>query len=473
MYKLRATISKDVRVLLRDRIGLIFMFAMPILLVLIVTSIQNSTFELVGKNKVSLLVSNHDTGAISRDFIRAVDKIGFFELIPASAGSAAVDSAGSGHSASTGSASLSGVGGEDSIRERIRHKDALLGLVIPADFSARIAARAKSVTGKVQSSFGLDSTVSTPGSASGGGAVDSGSRAAPGSGLLSGGDTAEMPIALYYHPVLQESFRRSAEGALYSALQLVESRQILRTLYYSLNEKELPDSLERQLLNSRTHIDELAVSRDGNRDLPNATQHNIPSWTIFAMFFVVLSLGSGIVREKRNGSFIRLKTLPTSYVVAILSKQLTYLVVTLAQAAVIFALGAWLFPFIGLPALHYPGDWAALIVVTLLCGWCAVSYAICIGVFAQTEEQANGFGAVSIVILAAVGGLMVPSFAMPGSFHLAMSLSPLHWCLEAYYGLFLEGGSLKDVWANILPLFLIIAALQGLSFWGLKRKNLI
>ena len=458
MYKLRATISKDVRVLLRDRVGLIFMFGMPILLVLIVTSIQNSTFELVGKSKVSLLICNRDTGAVSRDFIRAVDKIGFFQLMPVSAGAGSV-----------GAASLSGAAAEDLIRERIQRKDALMGLEIPADFSARIAARAENVTGKVQASFGLDSTVSTSGS----GPAGSGSRAAPGSGLASGGDTAEMPVALYYHPVLQESFRRSAEGALYSALQLVESRQILRTLYYSLNEKALPDSLERELLNNRMRINELPVSRSGNRDLPNATQHNIPSWTIFAMFFVVLSLGSGIVREKRNGSFIRLKTLPTSYAVAIFSKQLTYLAVTLAQAAVIFALGAWLFPLIGLPALHFPGNWAALVVVTLLCGWCAVSYAICIGVFAQTEEQANGFGAVSIVILAAVGGLMVPSFAMPGSFHLAMSLSPLHWCLEAYYGLFLEGGSLKDVWANILPLFLIIAALQGLSFWGLKRKNLI
>jgi ABC-2 type transport system permease protein len=457
MYKLWATISKDVRVLLRDRIGLIFMFGMPILLVLIVTSIQNSTFELVGKNKVSLLVCNRDTGAISRDFIRAVDNIGFFQLVPVAVSGRPV-------SQSVPAVTASGAAVEDSIRERIRHKDALLGLVIPADFSARIAAKARSVTGKVQTSFGLDSTVNGPGA---------GSRAAPGEGLVSGGDTASMPVALYYNPVLQESFRRSAEGALYSALQLVESRQILRTLYYSLNEKVLPDSLERELLNDRTPIKEIPASRDGNRVLPNATQHNIPSWTIFAMFFVVISLGAGIVREKRNGSFIRLKTLPTSYAVAILSKQLTYLVVTLAQAALIFIIGAWLFPLIGLPVLRFPGDWGALFLVTLLCGWCAVSYAICIGVFAQTEEQANGFGAVSIVILAAVGGLMVPSFAMPGSFHLAMSLSPLHWCLEAYYGLFLEGGSLKDVWANILPLFLIIVALQGLSFWGLKRKNLI
>ena len=429
MFKLWATIEKDVRVLLRDRIGLVVMFAMPIVLVLIVTSIQNSTFELVNKNKVSLLVYNRDTGAVSRQFVAAVDNIGLFQLIP-----------------------VSGSTSEDSIRERIRHKDALLGLVIPADFSARIAAKAKNVTGKVQASFGLDSTTGGSGSAA---ASDS------------------LPISLYYHPILQESFRRSAEGALYSALQLVESKQILRTLYYSLNEKELPDSLEKELLNNRTTLTELPVSREGLRDVPNATQHNIPAWTIFAMFFVVLSLGSGIVREKRNGSFIRLKTLPTSYAVAIFSKQLTYLVVTLAQAAVIFAIGAWIFPHIGLPILHFPDSWPTLILVTLLCGWCAVSYGICIGVFAGTEEQANGFGAVSIVILAAVGGLMVPSFAMPGSFHLAMISSPLHWCLEAYYGLFLEGGSLKDVWANILPLFLIIVALQGLSFWGLKRKNLI
>jgi ABC-2 type transport system permease protein len=102
-----------------------------------------------------------------------------------------------------------------------------------------------------------------------------------------------------------------------------------------------------------------------------------------------------------------------------------------------------------------------------------VSYAICIGVFARTEEQANGFGAISIVILAAIGGLMVPSFAMPGSFRLASNISPLHWGLEAYYGLFLEGGGFGTIWANILPLVLIIAGLQGLSFWGLKRKNLI
>jgi len=109
----------------------------------------------------------------------------------------------------------------------------------------------------------------------------------------------------------------------------------------------------------------------------------------------------------------------------------------------------------------------------LICGWCAASFAICIGVLANTQEQANGFGAVSIVLLAAVGGLLVPSFAMPASFRIVMQLSPLHWCLEAYYGLFLEGGNLKDILLNIIPLIIITVLLQVVSFYSLKRKNLI
>ena len=58
MHILRATIIKDSKILLRDRVGLFMMFFMPILLVIVITSVQNSTFELVNNNKVSLVVFN-------------------------------------------------------------------------------------------------------------------------------------------------------------------------------------------------------------------------------------------------------------------------------------------------------------------------------------------------------------------------------------------------------------------------------
>ena len=235
----------------------------------------------------------------------------------------------------------------------------------------------------------------------------------------------------------------------------------------------LPLTLENELLNNKTSINEVSVTMNKSRNIPNASQHNVPAWTIFAMFFVVISLGGSIVREKLSGSFIRLKTLPTNYFVALLSKQLTYLLVTMAQAAVIFAIGIRVFPFIGLPALNLPSDILGLVLVSLICGWCAVSYAICIGVFAQTQEQANGFGAVSIVILAAIGGLMVPSFAMPESFKTVMKLSPFTGAWKLTMVCSWRGQAERCFGKYYTFITYNLVFLQGIIFFGLKVKKLI
>ncbi|MBS1917380.1 MAG: ABC transporter permease [Bacteroidetes bacterium] len=426
MYKLIATITKDIRILTRDKVGLTLMFVMPIILAIVIASIQNSTFKLVNENKIALLLCNKDTGDISKQFSIALEKAGIFQIKKVEAAET-----------------------DEQIKNRMHAKDAFVAIIIPNSFSEKIAANAKGIADKALHNLGVQQ--------------DSQKIVA----------VKADPVTLYYHPVLQESFRRSIDGAIQGALQLIQSKQVLRSVYSSLNEKELPDSLENQIATNTAPINEIPVSRDGSRNIPNATQHNIPAWTIFAMFFIVISLGSSIVREKTSGSFIRLKTLPTSYLVALASKQLTYLTVTILQAVVIFAIGIWLFPVMGLPKLNIPSDILSLFLVTLICGWCAVSFAICIGVFAQTQEQSNGFGAVSIVLLAAIGGVLVPSFVMPASFRTIMQLSPLHWCLELYYGLFLEGGKLSDIWMNIIPLLAIIILIHVLIVVGLKKKNLI
>jgi ABC-2 type transport system permease protein len=426
MYKLWATIKKDYRLLVRDRAGLLSMFAMPIILAIVITSVQNSTFELVNDNKVALLIYNKDSGTASSELIVAIEKMGMFRL-----------------------STLSGNEGEEQIKNSMHEKDAMVAILVPPDFSDKIARQASRIA--EQALKGLD---------------------LPSQAVLSG-DSSLDPVTLYYHPVLQPSFRESIRGALNNVLQLVESKAIVNNLYSRLHEKKIPDSLENQIVNNQVPIKEIPVSRDGNRTAPNATQHNVPAWTVFAMFFIVISLGSSVVREKLNGSFLRLKTLPTHFMIALLSKQIVYISVTLLQAVVIFSLGVWFFPHIGLPGLHIPSDLIGLFLVTLVCGWCAASFAICIGVFAQTQEQANGFGTVFIVILAAIGGLLVPSFAMPSSFKLLMKMSPLHWCLESYYGLFLEGGKLKDIMLNILSLLGITIFMQAITLLGLTRKNLI
>ncbi|HEX3385926.1 MAG TPA: ABC transporter permease, partial [Mucilaginibacter sp.] len=167
------------------------------------------------------------------------------------------------------------------------------------------------------------------------------------------------------------------------------------------------------------------------------------------------------------------RTLPTSYLVGMFSKQIAYVIVTIVQAIVIFSLGIWLFPLIHLPGLNLPSDIFGLLAVTVLSGWCAVSFAMCVGVFAETHQQNNAFGAISIVILSAIGGLMVPTFNMDTALKTLADFSPMHWCLQSYYGLFLENGKLADVVSYIIPLIGITIVFQLIAIWGLKRKNLI
>lgn len=426
MFKLRASIQKDVRLLTRDKVGLLLMFLMPIVLAILIAAIQNNTFKLVNDNKVSLIILNNDHQKISEQFISAIKKAGMFEITELK----------------------EDIEEKEIIRE-MEKKDALVTIVIPANFSEKVEAKSKGLSAVIFNDLGL------------------------GHDTLQSYKQAVDPVTLFYSPVLEESFRQSINGAIRASLQLIENKQLIKNLYALVDEKKSPSKLEDDILKSQIGIREIAAARNGSRNIPNATQHNIPAWTVFAMFFIVISLGSNVVKEKLNGSFVRLKTLPSNYLLSLLSKQITYLSVTLLQVLVIFAIGIYLFPLMGLPKLNLPSDLFALIIVSVICGWCAVSYAICIGVFANTQEQANGFGAVTIVILAAIGGLLVPSFAMPESFRTVMKLSPLHWCLESYYGLFLEGGKLKDILANILPLLGITFLLQLISLWGLKRKNLI
>ncbi|ANH83272.1 ABC transporter permease [Niabella ginsenosidivorans] len=427
MYKLWASIKKDGLILIRDKVGLALMFLMPIVLAIIIASVQNSTYELVNDKKVPLLLLNRDTGEASRELITSMEKGGVFALkkVPANAS-------------------------VDIIKKRMEDKEALLGMVIPSNYTQDVLAKAEHVSGEALKTIAI---------------ADSSSDAAK---------IKASAITLYYHPVLQKSFRQGIDGALNSVLQVVQSKYIVRALYSSINnEPEIPQSLEQQILTNETPVNQIPVSKDHTLPVPNATQHNIPAWTLFAMFFIVISLGSSLVREKTSGSFLRLKTMPTSLSISILSKQVTYVLITMLQAAVIFNLGRWLFPVIGLPALNIPSDKLGLLLVTFLCGWCATSFAICIGTFANTQEQSNGIGAISIVLFAAIGGLLVPAFAMPASFQGIMRISPLYWCLEAFYGLFLEGGGLRDIFQSLVPILIIIILLQLAAWLGMKKKGLI
>jgi ABC-2 type transport system permease protein len=73
-----------------------------------------------------------------------------------------------------------------------------------------------------------------------------------------------------------------------------------------------------------------------------------------------------------------------------------------------------------------------------------------------------------VVILAAIGGIWIPTFMMSKTMNIISKLSPLNWGLDAYYGIFLRNAGVSDSLIYIIPLLLFALACI-LASWLFNR----
>lgn len=426
MSKLFASIKKEFLLLIYDKVGLLLMYLMPIFLVFVITIVQDSTFKLVNENNIEISVVNNDKGNLGDSLLSILHNSGSFEI-----------------------SENKGLSKEE-IKTSLLNNNHLLTFEIPSGFTAQLTLKAQGISRGMLQEFGI---------------LDADS--------INKQEQFVSPLNIYYDPVLQESFRYSIISSIYSFLGALENRLMIESLYKEMGYDEIPTNLEAQFIKNRIEINQIAASSSSEEITPNSAQHNVPAWSIFAMFFMVISLGGIIVKERLSGSFIRLQTIPSSFVLVLMSKVIVYLFVAISQLAIIFLLGKFLFPLIGLPSLSMPTNTIGLIIVSSFSALAAISFAMLVGTYAKTVEQASGFGAITIIIFAAIGGIWVPSFVMPAYLQTIGKISPLHWCLEGYYTLFLKGGD----WALLIPTFiflgLFIAICNLLIYLKLKSQNYV
>lgn len=405
MYKFFVSIKKETLLFLNDKVGLALMFGMPVLLVFIITIIQDSIYQVVDSKKITLLVVNNDNGQLGSKLATMLDSSAMFRI----------------HTRQNID--------QKEIESLLDDKKTLAAIYIPENFSKQIDENALQLSQVVLSDFGLlDRTTNKT--------------------------TSTDAVQFFHDPILQETYCTSITHVLEAQLAIIENTRMIENIYHQMGIDTLPDHLNTTMLNNRMKIERINATSGQANMIPSSTQHNVPAWTIFAMFFMVVSLGTNIVKEKTSGSFLRIKTMPSRFSMVFVSKQLVYGIIAILQVALIFGIGYFILPLIHLPPLVFPSNYTALVVVVFVCSFAAVSYALMVGALSSTQDQSNGFGAISVVVFAALGGVWVPTFIMPGFLQFVSNFSPLHWCIESFYILFLKQGNWQQL---ALPLFILTA----------------
>jgi ABC-2 type transport system permease protein len=200
-------------------------------------------------------------------------------------------------------------------------------------------------------------------------------------------------------------------------------------------------------------------------------QQNVAAWLVFGMFFVIAALSNLFIEERRCGALARLRSLGVPPSVLLASKALPYFGVNLLQALMMLAVGVWLMPQLGAGALSFAGvDLGALALVVCAISAAAVSLALALSCLVRTAAQAAAVGPVLNVLMAALGGIMVPTFVMPTVMQTIAGLSPMNWGLEALLTVLLRGGGVAQAGPLLLRL-VGFAAFMLLAAWLLFKRN--
>ena len=417
LYKLWRSFIKEIQLLKRDSGGIVIIFLMPLLLIITITLIQDSTFKNLEGSKIPIIFIDNDKSEVSKVIKKELETSKTFELVTNY--------------------------NEKSAEKAVFTGDYQMAIVIPENLTKDLNSNIDSKVQTVVSSFGLE----------------------PDSTATKAVASKAKDIHLYFDPATNAGFKNSVMNAINKMVFEIENKKIYKAFQDQLGTTE---ELENKSLIT---FKEITPNKGKEELMPNSVQHNVPAWALFAIFFIVVPLSINLVKEKSQGTSVRIRTSPTPYYIHILGKTFTYLIICVIQFLLMVAVGVWLFPYMDLPQFDVTGKMFHLLIVTLFAGLAAIGFGILLGTVANTQEQSAPFGATSVVVLAAIGGIWVPVFLMPEFMQKVAQFSPMNWGLNAYYDIILRNSSIGEIAKELIFLFLFYIAMVTISLLYERKQN--
>ncbi len=402
--KIRATIFKEFLLLVRDPGGMALIFLMPLALVIVMALIQDAPFRDYQEIKLEVLLVDHDQDSLSRKIQKAFEISGNITVVKES----------------------------DLQRAKtlVQAGDFKAAIVLQKGTTQSLKKKTEQLIGKIVRNMGVE----TP-------AIDS-------------TETPAVQLDLYFDPAIKVNYKQALGEGIEKIVAQVQSEWIIMELQSQLSSGE--GKYPKVKFNPG---DMMVVNQQYASDKPkerlalNSVQHNVPAWTMFAMFFILFPLASNFIKEREEGSMLRLRLISGSQFPVIAGKFSFYFFVCMIQFVLMIAVGIYIMPLLGLNQLVLGSNPFGILLTACAVGMAATGYGLLIAVFFKTPQQALSFGSISVVILSALGGVWVPIYVMPEVLQTISKFSPLQWGLESFTDLFLRNANTVAILPNTFKLY--------------------
>ncbi|MFT5699129.1 MAG: ABC-2 type transport system permease protein [Desulforhopalus sp.] len=428
MFKIITAAVKELILLKRDRAGLVVLFLMPALLVIVITLVQENVMELTGQKTTQLLLLDFDEGDLGRSLRQKLTA----EHIEIVAWDKQLKTSGD-------------------VQAAVADGKYQVGLIIPSGSSIKM----HETTALLFEKSGQDGK---------------------------GQPAAHLLLDVFFDPGIMPGLRSGLMAQLQMALEAIAMGDKIEKLDKELNtlidnlgipKDSLPVAGLSKLIGQPLFV--LEDNREGliAAEAPpyNPVQQNVPAWALFGMFFTAIPLAGAILQERKSGIWIRLTSLPISHLYLFLGKVVAFVGVCLCQFLLVGLIGIFLFPFIGLPAFSVSLNPPAVLLIVLLSSLAACGFGIFLGMACSTYEQASTLGYTAVVASAALGGVMVPVYAMPQTMQQIAIISPLNWGLTAFLDILVRGYTFSGILDDLgrLTLFFLLTIFLA---WKLAQARM-
>jgi ABC-2 type transport system permease protein len=397
-----STTWKDLKILFKDPGGLATLFLMPLMFIVVMSTALQGLFNTgTDAQPIHLPVVNLDRGEHAARVIDALARLDGVE----------VETAWDGVTLTRERAEALVVDGERPV-----------AVLFPADFSARIAARSAWITAR---------------------SARIAARAED--------DGATATIELIADPAVSTQLVAPIQGMVFGAAERVAETEVAQArIAESLagafaqlppEMQPAPSQIAVEMNGpSIVTLEQVAPAAMKIEVEPDTYQQNVPGYTVFGVFFIVGTMASSILQEKREGTFRRLLVAPLPRPILLAGKILPYYLVNLIQIAIMFGVAHLLF------GMAF-GDPLALTAISMALAAAATGLGIMIAALGKTDAQIGGLTSLLTLTMSALGGCLMPTAIMPRFLQTLSRFIPHAWAMQGFQDVLVRGYGL----AGILP----------------------